>query len=231
MSRHVPIRYERDFWPVPFERRLPIYHDPYPSYDYRYNYSRDPVPFEFERPVRVSDNSASVAMESEMRRMGEEMRRMCDSMSRNVVPAPLNTPTLTSVTHTPFPAIQQSSYQTVPSVDDWRLSENFRMDNPIVQERDGARKFYLEFDVSHFKPEEISVKTSGNQLSIHARHDEKDPSRQAYREFSRQYVLPKEVKPEFLTSKLSERGKLTIEAPLPALSNGRDKMIPIEHRK
>ena len=119
----------------------------------------------------------------------------------------------------------------LPSVDDWRLTENFRMDNPIIQERDGSRKFYLEFDVSQFKPEEINVKTSGSQLSVHARHDDKDPSRTAYREFARQYTLPKEVKPEFLMSKLSERGKLTIEAPLPALPGSRDKLIPIEHRK
>lgn len=227
MSRHVPIRYERDFWPNPFERRLPIYHDPYPAFDYhRSSYSRDLAPYEIiERPMRVQENYSSNAMDNEMRRMGEEMRRMCEGMSRNIVPASIPTSSIAPL----FPL--QASTPVVPSVEDWRLSENFRMDNPIVQERDGARKFYLEFDVSHFKPEEIAVKTSGNQLSIHARHEDKDPNRQSYREFSRQYVLPKEVKPDFLTSKLSDRGKLTIEAPLPALTGGRDKLIPIEHRK
>ncbi|CAC5373020.1 unnamed protein product [Mytilus coruscus] len=220
LPRSVPIRYERDFWPTSYERRMPIYHDSFPSYDYRYSTSmqpsmasyRDPIPFEYERPLQETRVMPS-SFDHEMRRMNDEMKRMCDSMTRSVAVAPAQPPIL-------------------PTVDDWRLTENFRMDNPIIQERDGSRKFYLEFDVAQFKPEEITVKTTGNQLSVHARHEDKnDPNRSAYREFARQYVIPKEVRPDFLTSKLSERGKLTIEAPLPALTGGRDKLIPIEHRK
>jgi hypothetical protein len=47
-----------------------------------------------------------------------------------------------------------------PSVDDRRITENFRMDNPITEDHNGSRKFYLEYDMSQFKPEEITVKTS-----------------------------------------------------------------------
>ena len=74
--------------------------------------------------------------DNEMKRMSDEMRRMCDNMSRGSMSASA------PLTQAPI----------LPSVDDWRLTENFRMDNPIIQERDGSRKFYLEFDVSHFKP-------------------------------------------------------------------------------
>ena len=223
LSRTVPIRYERDFWPSPYERRMPIYHDPFP-YEHRMTTYREPLPlatpFEFDtRPMVESrpftENRMMASYDNEMKRMSDEMRRMCDNMSRGSMSA----------------SAPPQQAPILPSVDDWRLTENFRMDNPIIQERDGSRKFYLEFDVSQFKPEEINVKTSGSQLSVHARHDDKDPSRTAYREFARQYTLPKEVKPEFLMSKLSERGKLTIEAPLPALPGSRDKLIPIEHRK
>lgn len=120
----------------------------------------------------------------------------------------------------------------VPStVDDWRLTENFRMDNPIREDHDGARKFHLQFDVRQFKPEEIAVKTNGNQLTVQAKHEEKDSGKNVLREYCRQYVIPREVNPEHLISKLSSEGMLTIEAPLPALHGPRDKLIAIEHRK
>ena len=199
---------------------MPIYHDPFP-YEHRMTTYREPLPlatpFQFDTRTMVesrlfTENRMMASYDNEMKRMSDEMRRMCDIMSRGGMSD--------SAPPTQAPIL--------PSVDDWRLTENFRMDNPIIQERDGSRKFYLEFDVSQFKPEEITVKTSGSQLSVHARHDDKGPNRTAYHEFARHYTLPKEVKP---VSKLSERGKLTIEAPLPALPGSREKRFPIEHRK
>lgn len=121
--------------------------------------------------------------------------------------------------------------QPVGNVEDSRLSENFRMDNPVVQDRSGSRKFHLEFDVRQFKPEEIEVKTFGNQLTIHAKHEDKENGKSSFREYQKQFTLPKEVSLELLSSKLSTQGVLTIEAPLPALEGPRDKLIPIQHRK
>ncbi|KAK3087321.1 hypothetical protein FSP39_004660 [Pinctada imbricata] len=98
------------------------------------------------------------------------------------------------------------------------------MENPIRHEFDGSRKFNLQFDVQQFRPEEISVKTSGNQLTVHARHEEADSSgKKSYREYYRQYVLPKDVNPEFLNSKLTRNGTLQIEAPLPPLASSGHK--------
>ncbi|WAR30768.1 HSPB2-like protein [Mya arenaria] len=111
-----------------------------------------------------------------MRRMNDEMGRMMDNMK-----------TMTPVTN----------------VDDWRLSENFRMENPIHTFADGSRKFQLQFDMRQFKPEEIQVRTAGNQLTVSAKHDEKDPNKSMFREYNRSYVLPKDVHPERLSSKLN----------------------------
>jgi hypothetical protein len=46
------------------------------------------------------------------------------------------------------------------------------MDNPITEDHNGSRKFYLEYDMSQFKPEEITVKTSGRELIVFAKHEE-----------------------------------------------------------
>lgn len=144
--------------------------------------------------------------EREMKRMNEEMNKMMENMQRSApAPAPLQ------------------------NVDDWRLTENFRMENPIQTFADGSRKFRLQFDMRQFKPEEIQVRTAGNSLTVSAKHDEKDPNKAVFREYNRSYVLPKEVNPERLSSKLSTEGVLTIEAMLPALEGPREKLIPIKH--
>lgn len=144
--------------------------------------------------------------EREMRRMNNEMSKMMENMQRS----------------TPGPAPLQN-------VDDWRLTENFRMENPIQSFADGSRKFHLQFDMRQFKPEEIQVRTAGNTLTVSAKHDEKDPNKSVFREYNRSYVLPKDVAPDRLSSKLSTGGVLTIEAPLPALEGPKEKLIPIKH--
>ncbi|XP_053380105.1 heat shock protein beta-1-like [Mercenaria mercenaria] len=108
----------------------------------------------------------------------------------------------------------------VQNVDNWRLTENFRMQNPIQTLDDGTRKFILQFDLRQFLPvrEEIQVRTTGNSLTVSAKHIDTDANKSAAREYRRSYVLPKDIKLETLTSKLSS-GTLTIEAPLPALKN------------
>ena len=147
-------------------------------------------------------------VDDSMRKMTDDMNRMMNSMQR----------------------LAPHGSTSAPSVDELRISENFQMENPIKHELDGSRKFRLQFDVRQFRPEEISVKTSGNQLTVHARHEDKDSGKSVFREYHRQYVLPKEVNPEFLQSKLTDSGALYIEAPLPSIQGPRDKLIPIDRK-
>ncbi|XP_067120566.1 alpha-crystallin B chain-like [Centruroides vittatus] len=75
-------------------------------------------------------------------------------------------------------------------------------------------RFQVMTDVSHFSPEDITVKTVDNCVVIHGKHEEKvDQHGFVSREFTRRYVLPKEVDPEKVTSSLSADGVLTVEAP------------------
>ncbi|XP_069120822.1 heat shock protein Hsp-16.41-like [Argopecten irradians] len=222
MVRHIPVRWESDYWSRPYmfpnsmlssSSGFPPH--PPPSYPamplspvWTSSGLNEPT-FPLENPSRrwnfQEDSNQMSNINQEMRRMSNEMNRMMQNMRGNL-PVPY-------------------------TVDDWRLSENFRMDNPIREEHDGSRKFYLQFDVRQFKPEEINVKTNGNQLTVQAKHQEDGSGKQVHREYCRQYVIPREVNPEHLISKLSTEGMLTIEAPLPALQGPRDKLIPIEHKK
>jgi hypothetical protein len=63
-----------------------------------------------------TENRMMASYDNEMKRMSDEMRRMCDSMSRGSMSA----------------SAPPQQAPILPSVDDWRLTENFRMDNPII---------------------------------------------------------------------------------------------------
>ncbi|CAH1104470.1 unnamed protein product [Psylliodes chrysocephalus] len=76
-------------------------------------------------------------------------------------------------------------------------------------------KFHANFDVQHFKPEEITVKVSGGVISVEAKHEEKqDEHGQVYRHFVRKYKLPKNCDLDRLETKLSSDGVLSISAPV-----------------
>ncbi|XP_064616797.1 uncharacterized protein LOC135480801 [Liolophura sinensis] len=106
-------------------------------------------------------------------------------------------------------------------------NEAFKMDNPIVTDKDGNKKFHLEFDLRQFKPEEIQLTTANNMLNVEAKHEEKSDDRMSYREYRRQYTIPEGVDVKTLQSKLNHNGVLSIEAPV---QQKQDVKIPIAHK-
>ena len=78
-------------------------------------------------------------------------------------------------------------------------------------------KFEVKLDCSHFKPEEIDVKTVDNNVIIHGKHEEKDDSNGhkswVSREFSRKYTLPEGCEAQDVISTLEPNGVLKISAP------------------
>ncbi|KAJ8981217.1 hypothetical protein NQ317_004159 [Molorchus minor] len=76
-------------------------------------------------------------------------------------------------------------------------------------------KFQANLDVQQFKPEEISVKVTGeNTITIEGKHEERpDEHGHIYRHFVRRYVLPKTCDVGRVESRLSSDGVLTITAP------------------
>ncbi len=97
-----------------------------------------------------------------------------------------------------------------------------------------ANKFAVKLDCSHFKPEEITVKTVDNFIVINGKHEEKlDKHGWVQREFTRKYTLPEGCEAEKVTSSLNSHGVLTIEAPkkplIPLKENERVVPIAVTH--
>ncbi len=98
------------------------------------------------------------------------------------------------------------------------------------QVTNNENKFEVRLDCSHFKPEEITVKTVDNNVIINGKHEEKlDKHGWVQREFTRRYALPEGCEVEKVASTLSPNGMLTIEAPkkplLPLKDN--ERVVPI----
>ncbi|ENN77550.1 protein lethal(2)essential for life [Dendroctonus ponderosae] len=90
-------------------------------------------------------------------------------------------------------------------------------------------KFQANLDVQQFKPEEITVKVTGeNVLTIEGKHEEKqDQHGYISRHFVRRYVVPKSYDIGRVESKLSSDGVLTITAPPSSTEAVEHKSIPI----
>nr|QNJ44851.1 sHSP22 [Agasicles hygrophila] len=93
----------------------------------------------------------------------------------------------------------------------------------------GKDQFLANLDVQQFKPEEISVKLTGDHsITIEGKHEEKaDEHGLIYRHFKRTYSLPKEYDVSKIESKMSLDGVLTISAPRINEDQIQYKTIPI----
>ena len=82
--------------------------------------------------------------------------------------------------------------------------------------KEGDKRFRVSFDVSQFRPDEISVRTQEQKLIVYAKHEETSDGKSMSREFSRNVDIPKHVDSQKLQCTLSNDGILQIEAPVPA---------------
>ncbi|KAI9557993.1 hypothetical protein GHT06_014746 [Daphnia sinensis] len=94
--------------------------------------------------------------------------------------------------------------------------------------KEDDKSFQVMVDVSHFDPSEISVKTTDNNIIVHAKHEERnDQYGTVSREFRRRVSIPQGVNPESVTSTMSPDGILTIMAPKMMLEGSNERVIPI----
>lgn len=112
-------------------------------------------------------------------------------------------------------------------VRNWRLPSSERDSGSVVSyDKD---KFQANLDVQQFKPEEITVKVTGeNTVTIEGKHEEKqDEHGHIYRHFIRKYTVPKNFDISRIESKLSSDGVLSITAPKIDDKAVEHKSIPI----
>uniref|UniRef100_A0A915JBR0 SHSP domain-containing protein n=1 Tax=Romanomermis culicivorax TaxID=13658 RepID=A0A915JBR0_ROMCU len=103
--------------------------------------------------------------------------------------------------------------------------------NALAEIANDANKFAINVDVSHFTPEEVKVKLVDKDLIIEGHHEEKmDKHGFISRSFKRRYVVPEDVDPQTLTSKLTDKGILHVEAPkMIAAGKQTERTIPIQY--
>ena len=91
-----------------------------------------------------------------------------------------------------------------------------------------ADKFVILVNCSPFKPEEIEVKTIGNNVVIHGEHDER-PNKHGtdQRKFTRLVFLPIGCEPEKVVARLKSNGLLIVEAPKNELPPPNERKVPI----
>ena len=98
-----------------------------------------------------------------------------------------------------------------------------------IQVSNNQNEFRVNLDVSHFKPDDLTIKTSGNKVVIHGKHEEvQDEHGYIQREFKRTYILPNDIDPNTVKSTLSGDGILTLVAPKMAIEPPKERTIPIE---
>lgn len=91
-------------------------------------------------------------------------------------------------------------------------------------------KFTANIDVQQFAPNEITVRTTGdNTIEVEGKHEER-PDEHGYisRHFVRRYVLPKGHDVNQAVSNLSSDGVLTITAPKVGQNAIESRTIPIQ---
>lgn len=123
----------------------------------------------------------------------------------------------------------EATRKAVKAVDDFPLGGYETRAGEVARIDD--KKFSVLLDVSNFAPEEIKVKVVGNELSVSAKHESETEGHFSSRQFNRNFVLPRDVNMNSVMSRLTEEGKLLVEAERKALPPPQERFISIEKDK
>lgn len=125
----------------------------------------------------------------------------------------------------PFPSFR--SFRPWRSIFD---DLDYQVGGKTTVEHDGD-KYRMIVDVHQFAPEEITVRTDNEYITIEARHaDKRDREGYVSREFMRRYLLPKGYDINNVQPSLSSDGILTITAPklAPKLAVLGERILPVK---
>ena len=92
---------------------------------------------------------------------------------------------------------------------------------------DDRESFKVSFDVSKFKPEEITIRSEDGELLVEGKQEAKNEG-YSTRHFVRSYSLPRNIDRDSFQSRLSKEGILSIEAKKLQKPEAKDNFIKIE---
>jgi HSP20 family molecular chaperone IbpA len=128
-------------------------------------------------------------------------------------------------------AQQQTQTQAAQVASNSTNSSLLANNNSDVNETNDGKELKLTFDLTGYKPEDLSIKViDNNTLKVHAVHIDNSRGNQIHREYTRQYILPDWVQPELLRARMSDNGTLTVEIPLPQVTPSKlERVINIQN--
>lgn len=207
---------------MPRERRIDVQHGNYSVIDTEFDSMRDRFDAEMRR------------VETEMNRLRREFETYMPKMT-----PPSESPAAIQQHSTTSSSYRTDNYQNGPGRAAGGVTETAirpRYDpylegikSPLIRDESDGKTLRLRFDVSQYRPEEVTVKTVDNRLLVHAKHEEKSPNKTVYREYNQEFMLPRGTNPEVISSSLSVDGILTVQAPLPTLEGGQQR-LPIMNK-
>ena len=93
---------------------------------------------------------------------------------------------------------------------------------------DDHDSFKVSFDVSRFKPEEITIRSEDGELVVEGKQEVKNEESFTTRHFVRSFSLPRNIDRDSFKSRLSKDGILSIEAKKLQQAEAKDNYIKIE---
>ena len=140
-----------------------------------------------------------------------------------------------------YPIRQRRKCQRNKTKSEWRqiLNELLQLNDSNFSNKTtnnntnvNSDKFTYNLELSGFNPENIKVKTVGQQVVIEATQEDsnEDDGLKSYskRQIHKTLTLPENVRPEDVTSALNSKGVLRITAPIVSLPAPEDKEVEIE---
>ncbi|XP_076446219.1 alpha-crystallin A chain-like [Babylonia areolata] len=98
----------------------------------------------------------------------------------------------------------------------------------VVEAKFGKDGLHLEINLSHFQPDDVAVRISGDRLVISGKHSSKqDEHGFVAREFTREFLIPEDIDTETLSCRLTDEGHLVVSAKVKGEPET-SRTIPIE---
>ncbi len=91
----------------------------------------------------------------------------------------------------------------------------FNNESTLITSDGNTKQIQLTFDVSQYRPEEVSVETTDDKIIVRAKHEEKSKSKNVFMEYHRELSLPRGTDPACIDMSISDDGVLVATVPYP----------------
>lgn len=89
----------------------------------------------------------------------------------------------------------------------------YHNESESITDDGNGKQLKLTFDVSQYRPEEVSVETTDEKIVVRAKHEEKSANKNVFMEYHRERSLPPGTNQEAINISISNDGVLVATVP------------------